>query len=113
MSEEKRNFKRVRWNEPVEFRFKDPFKYGGCLSKDLSLGGIRIQISEFLPLNSELSLQVRLVNHKVVDCTGRVVWVEKLPFVDRYQAGLEFSEDDSIFDSRKKINHFIESSQLK
>jgi len=62
-------------------------------------------------MSSELTLQVRLADERVVDCLGCVAWVEKDRFGDHYQAGLEFAESESALDSQRKIHRFLFSQQ--
>jgi len=94
MEAERRRFTRKRLDEPVRFEFKDPGRYGGCLSADISQGGIRINFNEFVPLGTDLYLKVQISPEKVVDCVGKVVWVEKHRFLDRYQVGVEFDSKE-------------------
>ena len=107
--EEKRLFRRVSCSQPVHFQFKDPAQFGGCLSRDLSEGGIQITSNDFVPLGSELVLQIQLATEKAVECVGRVVWVRGLPLMDRYQAGLEFLQSGFLWDSRKEIRGLVQS----
>ena len=78
--DERRSFYRVHSAQPVRFQLKDPKQFGGCLSCDLSQGGIRVQLSDFIPLNSEMTLQIQLSDESVVDYPCRVAWVEKNRF---------------------------------
>ena len=77
------------------FSFKDPAIFGGCLSCDLSEGGVRVRVGRFIPLNTELSLKIRLANENIVECVGRVAWVEKIRFGDDYMVGLDISVDEA------------------
>jgi len=104
---EKRQFRRAFHSGSVQYQFKDPSQFGGCVSKDLSEGGLRVRLNNFVPLNTELTLTVRLVDENIVECVGRVVWVEKSRFGEYYQAGLKFAEDDSILVNQKKIYGFL------
>jgi len=104
---DKRQFRRMVHSEPVQYQFKDPSQFGGCVAKDLSEGGVRIRINDFVPLNTELTLKIRLADENIVECTGRVVWVEKSRFGDSYQAGLMFSGDESVLSNQKKIYGFL------
>lgn len=108
-TEEKRLFRRVSCSQPVHFQFKDPSRFGGCLSRDLSEGGIQINLNDFVPLGTELILQIQLAPEKAVECVGRVVWVRGLPLMDRYQAGLEFLQSGFLWDSRKEIRGLMQS----
>ena len=107
--DERRQFHRVYRAQAVRFQLKDPSQFGGCLSCDLSQGGIRVQLNEFVPLGTEMTLQIQLSDESVVDCPCRVAWVEKNRFGDRYQAGLEFSQGESILNSQRKIHGFLSS----
>jgi c-di-GMP-binding flagellar brake protein YcgR len=104
---EKRNFHRFDSTQPVRYQLKDPTQFGGSLSCDLSEGGIRLHLSDFIPLNTELTLTLQLADQSIVECPCRVAWVEKNRFSDRYQAGLEFVEADSMLDSQRKIHGFL------
>jgi len=104
---DKRQFHRMAHSEPVQYQFKDPSRFGGCVSKDLSGGGVRILLNDFVPLNTELSLKIQLDDKGVVECIGRVVWVEKSRFGETYQAGLDFSQDELSSNNQKKIYGFL------
>lgn len=88
----RRKFNRIMLNESVRYQFKDPAQFGGCVSCDVSDGGVRINVNSFIPLNTELTLEVQLPSKEIIEREGKVVWVEKFRFSDRYQAGIEFKE---------------------
>ena len=103
---EKRRYRRVRFSEPVGFHLKTPNNFGGCLARDLSEGGIQLTLNEFVPLNSEITLQLKLSRFpKVVDVTGRVAWLQRVPYSDRYAVGLEFAKNETL--SSQEIRQFI------
>ena len=106
---DKRAFKRVRLSEPVRFEFKNPTHYGGCLSADISEGGVRLRVNEFIALGEEISVNIQLSPKKMVEGVGKVVWVQKMPYADQYQVGLEFENLDSIFEARSRIHQYIEN----
>lgn len=106
-TEDKRQFHRMLYTEPVQYQFNDPGQFGGCVARDLSEGGVRIYMNDFVPLNTELTLKIRLADENIIECTGRVVWVEKSRFGDSYQAGLMFSQDGSVLSNQRKIYGFL------
>ena len=113
--EEKRKTERIRFQEALEFQWKNTPIQGGCLACDLSEGGIKINFNEFVPLNSEIELTLRLKGQPdVLMLLGRVAWVKQVPFSDRYQLGLEFSGSDpnSIAETNREICHYIKSHRL-
>ncbi len=104
---EKRFFERFPHSEPIHLQFKDPRVSTGCLARDLSEGGVRVRLNDFIPLNTELVAEVRLRDENIVESSARVVWVEKSRFGDYYQAGLEFSGSDLAVMNQKKIEEFL------
>ena len=78
------------------------------MSCDLSEGGVRVDVYDFVPVNTELTLQIRVAVEKVIEYVGRVVWIRKFPFADRYQVGLEFSRDKSFLAAKRQLHGFIE-----
>ena len=106
---ERRVFPRVSFSGPVEFQTRGPALPGGCLPRDISQGGIRVNLNTFVPLNAELDLQIHLGLEKVAPCSGRVVWIRKVPFSERYQAGLKFLENDVWVNTKNEIGCFIGS----
>jgi len=104
METDKRQFKRVELKDEVSLRFNDSENNFGSLSSDIGLGGVKINCHEFLALGTEVVLEIKLNKLEVIHCTGRVVWVQKVPHSNRYQAGLEFSDDSLLFDARSHIH---------
>jgi len=103
---ERRIAKRIILTEPVRYQLKDPRHFGGGLSCDISEGGVRITLSEFVPLGSEFSLQINLANGRMIEGLARVVWIQKSSIMDRYEAGLEFLDPS---ESNSEISRYIES----
>ena len=66
----------------------------GSLSGDISEGGLRLSIREFIPLNAIVRLQIHISDPaRVLSAQGRVVWVREVPQSDRYDVGIEFVVD--------------------
>ena len=106
---ERRQFERVRYAEPVGIHFVRPDKFGGCLSADLSEGGLRLKVTDYIAPGTELAVKIELDSFKVIELTGTVAWAEKDRFNERYQIGLKFEEQDSRALVREKIHRFIET----
>ena len=106
----KRRFRRVEFRDPVNYRFREKSNFGGCLAYDISEGGMRINFFDFVPLNTEMNFQVKLsAIPKLVDVKGHVVWLQQVPYSDRYQIGIQFSQSD-VF-SREEIRSYVKSHQ--
>ena len=109
---EKRKSERVKFQEAMDFQWKDTSLSGGCLACDLSERGVKINFNEFVPLNSEIELTFKFKDQpQVVTLLGKVVWVRQVPFSERYQLGLEFTgnDPDSISESSQEIHDYIKS----
>lgn len=79
----------------------------GSLSCDLSEGGVRVRLSEFIPINTPVTVSIRLADERMAECLARVAWVEKARFGDYYQAGLAFYGNESTVDVQQKIRGFL------
>ena len=77
-----RQFKRMRLSESVKIHFKDQPEPSGSLSCDISEGGVKINYHDFIPINTEVGLEVTMEDLSVIQCTGRVVWVQKMPHAE-------------------------------
>ena len=103
---------RVKFQEPVQYHFKEAKNFGGCLAYDLGIGGIRVNFHEFVPPQTEIKLQLQLgQNQKLVDLMGHVVWVQKIPYSERYQVGVEFKWPDFLSSSKNEIFKYIHSQK--
>ena len=108
-SAEKRKFGRYDHKEPVEIQLKDKLVPAGSLSGDLSGGGVRVYINDFLPLNAEAILRIKLADGRVIECGAHVVWVRKNRFNDNCQAGLEFTGDRSVVNVQRVISGYLQA----
>ena len=106
-SKERRRFKRCVSSEPVQFEWKESGQTDGTVAYDLSSGGIRLNFYHFVPLNTQLRLHIRLSPESAVECWGRVVWIERLRHMERYQIGVEFLDLEENIVSRQRIDQFI------
>jgi c-di-GMP-binding flagellar brake protein YcgR len=88
MSEKRKN-PRVDVSFPVECKALPSHAYFYTVTKDISLGGVRILCNEFLAKNNPLRLTLNCIN-KVFDLTAKVVWCNQERASDRYTAGLQF-----------------------
>ena len=104
---EKRLSKRLKVNLPLNFERLGATKYSGeTVIKDISVTGIRINLDTFSPTNTNFLLKIRLPEvNKVIEGLARIVWANRVSYSDRYQAGLQFYEMNTIF--RKWLEEYI------
>lgn len=107
---EKRHFLRARYNDSVRFHFRDSGKSGGCVARDISEDGIRLDLEDFVPINSEMILQMKFHDSPVaMDIKGRVVWSQQVPYSDRYHVGFQFVETNPPI--KEGIRNYVKSHQ--
>ena len=87
--QEKRSSKRVSFREPVSLQVLNDRQEAGCLGHDISAGGLRCIVNDFIPLGQELDLTLH-IKEQMVSLHGRVVWVIKSPHSESYQIGVRF-----------------------
>ncbi|MFA5087448.1 MAG: PilZ domain-containing protein [Candidatus Omnitrophota bacterium] len=109
MYEERRKYRRVEFKEPLQYQTQDGDSLEGSLACDIGEGGVRFNADDFIPLNSELAVQMEIEPQNVVALRGRVAWVQLVPHSDRYQVGLEFDGSESCAESREKIHQYVAS----
>lgn len=89
--QEKRVSPRVDVSFPIECSKLSQRGYFYTVSKDLSLGGVKIYSDEFLPKDNYVKVNINLVP-EVVGVKAKVVWCAKERVSERYSAGLQFLE---------------------
>lgn len=91
MKDEKRRNQRSSISFPIECNVLPGKDYFYTVTKDLSVGGVRILSDDFLSKNNCLKLNINLID-KVLGVKAKVVWCNKERACERYSAGLEFLE---------------------
>ncbi|MCM8819313.1 MAG: PilZ domain-containing protein [Candidatus Omnitrophica bacterium] len=105
MEIERRKYPRLNVSFPIECSDPAQKNYFYTVSKDISLGGVKIIYDKFLPKQTNLKLNINLIDN-VVTAISRVCWCNKMRISDRYMIGLEFNELDT--ESKKNILNFFE-----
>ena len=104
---DKRKFRRVKVPFPVECNLlPKQQRYFSTVSKDLSLGGVKILSDFFLPRGNFIKMTINLVD-RVVDVKAKVAWCNKERVSYRYSVGLEFVEINEP--KRKTLSTFLDT----
>lgn len=101
---ENRKFPRAGVSFPVECKSLSAKKYFCTVSRDLSLGGVKIISNYFLPKDDTVKVSVNLINN-VLNLKAKVAWCNQERKSDRYSTGLEFTETNET--SLKKLSSFL------
>lgn len=110
-TQEKRKFLRVKFTNAVSFYNLNELDFGGCSGCDLGEGGIRLNVFQFIPVETELSLQIEFSKDNVLHCTGRVKWVEVVPVAERFRTGVKFESFDSPIDFKNALKHILKDGK--
>src|ERR1041385_5961121 len=88
--ENKRKFPRFSLSEPVSYT-REGSSPEGSLSEDVSEAGIKLSVSQFIPGNTLLELQIQLPGQPgVVPARARVIWVKEVAYRDdAWEVGLQ------------------------
>ena len=109
---EKRRYARLSYREAVQYHLGESGEGGGSVAQDISETGLRLQLDYFVPANARITLGIPLgqtKGAKVMTIHGRVAWVGRIRYSDRYQVGLEFSLSDSEIKLKEEFSQYVKS----
>ncbi len=103
----KRRFVRVRLSDAVQL-YSDDNMSQGALSCDISDGGMRLKAGRFFPVSSDLRVSIRLGAEIMLECKGKVMWVNRVPYAEdeQYQIGLAF-DPKSLVAQGQDLKNFL------
>ncbi|MBI3602183.1 MAG: PilZ domain-containing protein [Candidatus Omnitrophica bacterium] len=96
--ENRRQFVRIPFYEPVGYQRQEASTLEGSLARDISQGGVKLRVNEFIALNTILELQIQLPGQiQLMKAHAKVVWARELPYRDDgWQVGLELIASESF-----------------
>jgi c-di-GMP-binding flagellar brake protein YcgR len=109
--EEKRNFPRLDTRVEVKYRvLLEPEKRSSAESIDLSMGGLRIVLTQSLKIGTLMELEVKVPEYALpIYAMGRVAWIETVPVGEisggNYETGIEFLRLDDF--DRSRLNEYL------
>jgi len=105
---EKRKYQRFDSRIPVQYKRMqtNTAVFRGGLMKDISEGGARMSVYEFLSRDLKLLVEASLLTGvSPIRGTCRVAWVRKSAFGEQYDIGVKF--DDFAQEDTKRIAKFV------
>jgi len=108
---ERRRFRRLKANCPVEYRFFNADRYQQSVTCDIGEGGVSFLVDGPVNIGSHIYFHARL-NNRPQGFYGiaRICWSAREPYSERYRVGMEFVEAGSI--SRADVTSFIEANKV-
>jgi len=101
---ERREYPRMGISFPVECASLPQRKYFYTVSKNLSLGGVKIISYKFIPKEKLLKLDLNFID-QVLKLKVKVAWCNQERAAGRYLVGLEFVEADEM--TKNSISEFL------
>lgn len=89
---EQRKFPRFHYSIPIKYREKGRTIPTYTVTRDISVGGLKILTSDFLPRGTEINVEVELPHLSLVNASASVAWSNRISHSDSYLCGLTFSE---------------------
>ena len=103
---EKRKFVRIPENSQIYYKLVSEKNYQASLTKDISQGGIRFFIHEFIPKNS--LLEIKIILGKILftfEALVKVKWIDKEAHGERYEVGAEFV--NILEEAKERLTDYI------
>lgn len=89
--EERRKYIRVPDSSQISYKCISKEHVDEQLTKDVSQGGIRFVVHDFVPKDSYLKIRLTLSKTSAsFEAMVRVVWTKRIPYRDGYELGVEF-----------------------
>ena len=109
---DKRQYQRFPFSESVGYQKREELPLVGSLSEDISRMGLKLNVNEFIPVNTTLELQIHLPGQvQVVFVTAKVVWIrEHTQRLESWQVGLQLIGDGS---SSSDLENYIKFLKLE
>jgi len=88
---ERRRFVRIPGNLRIFYKLTHNIKTGESITEDISEGGSRFFVNEFIPKNNFLTIWITLEKtYFSFEVFGRVAWIRECPHTERHEVGVEF-----------------------
>jgi len=80
-----------------------------AISKDISAGGVRLLVNEFISVFTRLVLEIAVPSApKPIRAVSKIAWIYKKPYGEQYEIGAQFM--DMSEEDKKDVFSFIERS---
>ena len=91
--DDKRQAARLGMHVPLRYQLRGSAEFSNTVSSNISSGGISFVVERFLPPDTDVMLEIKLLS-RIVRPIGRIKWSSPLAHSDRYQSGAAFLEFD-------------------
>ncbi len=89
-AEERRRFVRIPEKLQILYEVVSGHKIGEYLTRDISQGGVRFLVHDFIPQGSCLRIKLALEPCFSCETVAKVAWIRENTFSEEYEIGVEF-----------------------
>lgn len=104
-SSEQRRFPRFNYSIPIKYRPQAQPAPLYTVTRDLSVGGLKMLTNNFMPRGTEVNLEVELPHLDLINAQGTVAWSSRINHSDQYLSGIRFTAIDET--NRKNISDLV------
>jgi hypothetical protein len=109
---DKRKYIRISESTEISYRLIKNIKTTGALSKDISKGGLRFFVNEFIPKESVLKVKIELKKIPYsFEAMAKVIWIKKRFANESFEIGAQFIEvprEDLL-----NLEEYLQNANLK
>lgn len=102
--ENRRQFQRLNLKSTLRYQVRGTKEFDNAISDNISLGGLSLVNSRFLPPETVLMLEMNMFS-RMFNFIAKVVWSRPLPHSDRYKLGVQFAEIDPV--TKQQLSDFL------
>ena len=89
--EERRKYIRIPERSHISYKIITGKKADEYITRDISKGGIRFLVHDFIPKDSILKIKLTLYKTSVTfEAVVRTIWIKQIPYSDQYEIGVQF-----------------------
>jgi len=103
---ERRLCLRVECELTSSFRDLDsgnPSHIESAVVKNISRGGVKLRVDEFIPIQDRLFIYLHLPSHQTIEVQVKPAWVVEIPHLNKYEIGARFvgmrEEDENAIEN--------------
>lgn len=102
---EQRRFPRFHYSVPIKYRQKDEVTPTYTVTRDISIGGLKILTNRFIPRGTDMAIEIEIPRDNVINAAVNVIWSNRISHSDQYLSGVKFSEIDEV--GKKNISELV------
>ena len=88
---DRRKYIRIPEQTQISYTIIPSEKTEEYITKDISQGGIRFMVHEFIPKDSQLRVKFSLSGSSFVfEAVVQIIWTQELPYEESYEIGVKF-----------------------